>query len=229
MHLTPEKLELTGMAKIPLPLPNDKALDAYRVTEKHEAFYQEVLRRVSALAGVEQTEEMRGWDRGIVALDQARFAGINLLLSAHQTGRADYLRNPRRSNVPQLSESFRRYRQLLPSGGPDPRGRTDEGSTGMSTHRAYELAGLLGGTRSMNVRRNEPEKCTWVTPVYSTRNLGYAARGRPRRTRPRAASATPEGRPGPPHFHQSKNFPRRVREFLSKYRLRMQREATHSL
>ena len=27
------------------------------------------------------TEEMRGWDRGIVALDQARFAGINLLQS----------------------------------------------------------------------------------------------------------------------------------------------------
>ena len=41
-------------AKIPLPLPNDKALDAYRVTEKRAAFYQEVLRRVSALAGVEQ-------------------------------------------------------------------------------------------------------------------------------------------------------------------------------
>jgi predicted permease len=41
-------------AKIPLPLPNDKALDAYRVTEKRTAFYQEVLRRVSALAGVEQ-------------------------------------------------------------------------------------------------------------------------------------------------------------------------------
>jgi putative ABC transport system permease protein len=41
-------------AKIPLPLPNDKALDAYRVTGKRAAFYQEVLRRVSALAGVEQ-------------------------------------------------------------------------------------------------------------------------------------------------------------------------------
>jgi len=41
-------------AKIPLPLPNDKALDAYRVTEKRAAFYQEVLRRVGALAGVEQ-------------------------------------------------------------------------------------------------------------------------------------------------------------------------------
>jgi predicted permease len=41
-------------AKIPLPLPNDKALDAYRVTEKRAAFYQEVLRRVSALSGVEQ-------------------------------------------------------------------------------------------------------------------------------------------------------------------------------
>jgi len=41
-------------AKIPLPLPNDKALDAYRVTEKRAAFYQEVLRRVTALAGVEQ-------------------------------------------------------------------------------------------------------------------------------------------------------------------------------
>ena len=27
------------------------------------------------------TEEMRGWDRGVVALDQARFAGINLLQS----------------------------------------------------------------------------------------------------------------------------------------------------
>jgi tetratricopeptide (TPR) repeat protein len=27
------------------------------------------------------TEEMRGWDRGMVALDQARFAGINLLQS----------------------------------------------------------------------------------------------------------------------------------------------------
>jgi predicted permease len=41
-------------AKIWLPFPNDPAEDAYRVTEKRAAFYQEVLRRVSALAGVEQ-------------------------------------------------------------------------------------------------------------------------------------------------------------------------------
>jgi putative ABC transport system permease protein len=41
-------------AKIPLPVPNEPAEDAYRVTEKRAAFYQEVLRRVSALAGVEQ-------------------------------------------------------------------------------------------------------------------------------------------------------------------------------
>jgi predicted permease len=41
-------------AKIWLPVPNDPAEDAYRVTEKRAAFYQEVLRRVSALAGVEQ-------------------------------------------------------------------------------------------------------------------------------------------------------------------------------
>jgi len=41
-------------AKIPLPRPNDPAENAYRVTEKRAAFYQEVLRRVSALAGVEQ-------------------------------------------------------------------------------------------------------------------------------------------------------------------------------
>ncbi len=41
-------------AKIWLARPNDPAEDAYRVTEKRAAFYQEVLRRVSALAGVEQ-------------------------------------------------------------------------------------------------------------------------------------------------------------------------------
>jgi putative ABC transport system permease protein len=41
-------------AKIRLPFPNDPAADAYRVTEKRAAFYQKVLRRVSALAGVEQ-------------------------------------------------------------------------------------------------------------------------------------------------------------------------------
>ena len=41
-------------AKIWLPFPNDPAEDAYRVTEKRAAFYQEVLRRVSALPGVEQ-------------------------------------------------------------------------------------------------------------------------------------------------------------------------------
>jgi len=41
-------------AKIWLPFPNDPAEDAYRVTEKRAAFYQEVLRRVSGLAGVEQ-------------------------------------------------------------------------------------------------------------------------------------------------------------------------------
>jgi putative ABC transport system permease protein len=40
-------------AKIWLPFPNDPAEDAYRVTEKRAAFYQEVLRRVSGLAGVE--------------------------------------------------------------------------------------------------------------------------------------------------------------------------------
>ncbi len=41
-------------AKIWLPVPNDPAEDAYRVTEKRAAFYQEVLRRVGGLAGVEQ-------------------------------------------------------------------------------------------------------------------------------------------------------------------------------
>lgn len=41
-------------AKIWLPFPNDPAEDAYRVTEKRAAFYQEVLRRVSGLPGVEQ-------------------------------------------------------------------------------------------------------------------------------------------------------------------------------
>jgi putative ABC transport system permease protein len=41
-------------AKIWLPFPNDPAEDAYRVTEKRAALYQEVLRRVSGLAGVEQ-------------------------------------------------------------------------------------------------------------------------------------------------------------------------------
>ncbi len=41
-------------AKIWLPFPNDPAEDAYRVTEKRAAFYQEVLRRVSVLPGVEQ-------------------------------------------------------------------------------------------------------------------------------------------------------------------------------
>jgi putative ABC transport system permease protein len=41
-------------AKISLPIPNDPAEDAYRVTEKRAAFYQEVLRRVSGLPGVEQ-------------------------------------------------------------------------------------------------------------------------------------------------------------------------------
>jgi predicted permease len=40
-------------AKIWLPFPNDPAEDAYRVTEKRAAFYQEVLRRVSGLPGVE--------------------------------------------------------------------------------------------------------------------------------------------------------------------------------
>jgi putative ABC transport system permease protein len=41
-------------AKIRLPVPNDPAEDTYRVTEKRAAFYQEVLRRVSGLPGVEQ-------------------------------------------------------------------------------------------------------------------------------------------------------------------------------
>jgi predicted permease len=41
-------------AKIWLPFPNDPAEDAYRVTEKRAVFYQEVLRRVSGLPGVEQ-------------------------------------------------------------------------------------------------------------------------------------------------------------------------------
>ena len=41
-------------ARIWLPFPNDPAEDAYRVTEKRAAFYQEVLRRVSGLPGVEQ-------------------------------------------------------------------------------------------------------------------------------------------------------------------------------
>jgi predicted permease len=41
-------------AKIWLPFPNDPAEDAYRVTERRAAFYQEVLRRVGGLPGVEQ-------------------------------------------------------------------------------------------------------------------------------------------------------------------------------
>jgi putative ABC transport system permease protein len=40
--------------KIWLSYPDDPADDAYRVTEKRAAFYQEVLRRVSGLPGVEQ-------------------------------------------------------------------------------------------------------------------------------------------------------------------------------
>jgi putative ABC transport system permease protein len=41
-------------AKISLPFPNDPAADAYHMTEKRAAFYQEVLRRVSGLPGVAQ-------------------------------------------------------------------------------------------------------------------------------------------------------------------------------
>jgi putative ABC transport system permease protein len=41
-------------AKIWLPFPNDPAQDVYRITEKRAAYYQEVLRRVSLLPGVEQ-------------------------------------------------------------------------------------------------------------------------------------------------------------------------------
>jgi predicted permease len=41
-------------AKIWLPVPNDPLKDNYRVPEKRAAFYQEVLRRISALPGVEQ-------------------------------------------------------------------------------------------------------------------------------------------------------------------------------
>ena len=41
-------------AKIWLPVPNDPAQDAYRLIEKRAAYYREVLRRVSALSGVEQ-------------------------------------------------------------------------------------------------------------------------------------------------------------------------------
>ncbi len=40
--------------KLRLPVPNDPAEDTYRLTEKRAAFYQEVLRRVSGLPGVEQ-------------------------------------------------------------------------------------------------------------------------------------------------------------------------------
>ena len=41
-------------AKIWLPFPNDPAQDVYRTTEKRAAYYQEVLRRVCLLPGVEQ-------------------------------------------------------------------------------------------------------------------------------------------------------------------------------
>jgi predicted permease len=41
-------------AKIWLPVPNDPLKDNYRVPDKRAAFYQEVLRRISALPGVEQ-------------------------------------------------------------------------------------------------------------------------------------------------------------------------------
>jgi predicted permease len=41
-------------AKIWLPVPNDPQEDKYRVLEKRAAFYQEILRRISALPSVEQ-------------------------------------------------------------------------------------------------------------------------------------------------------------------------------
>jgi putative ABC transport system permease protein len=41
-------------ARIWLPVPNDPADDAYRLIEKRAAYYREVLRRASALSGVEQ-------------------------------------------------------------------------------------------------------------------------------------------------------------------------------
>jgi predicted permease len=41
-------------AKIWLPVPNDPLKDNYRVPDKRAAFYQEVLRRISALPGVER-------------------------------------------------------------------------------------------------------------------------------------------------------------------------------
>jgi len=49
----------------------------------------------------------------------------------------------------------------------------------MSMHRASELAGLLGGTRSMNVRRKEPGKWTLETPACLTRSLRTCAASAP--------------------------------------------------
>jgi hypothetical protein len=49
----------------------------------------------------------------------------------------------------------------------------------MSTHRASELAGLLGGTRSMNVRRKEPGKWTLETPACLTKSLRTCAASAP--------------------------------------------------
>jgi hypothetical protein len=53
------------------------------------------------------TEEMRGWDLGIVALDQARFAGINLLQSYLDCGES---RSAARSSRKTLIETARRCR-----------------------------------------------------------------------------------------------------------------------
>ncbi len=47
------------------------------------------------------TEEMRGWDRGMVALDQARFAGINLLQSYLDCGESrSAVRSWRKTLIP---------------------------------------------------------------------------------------------------------------------------------
>src|SRR3989442_7584622 len=58
---------------------------------------------------------------------------------------------------------------------PDPAGGADQGATGVSTHMASELAGLLSAPRSMNVRCKEPEKWTLETPACLTKNLRTCA------------------------------------------------------
>ena len=129
-------------------------------------------------------QSLRQFDQDIVEVLLGRRGGRGSVTGrgsvGEPAGRSSWrhFSSARARDQPGSSRSVRdggRGQGLLPFGGPDPRGRTDEGSTGMSTHRASELAGLLGGTRSMKVRRKEPERCTLATPVYLTRSLRICA------------------------------------------------------